>query len=551
MITKSYSNIMLLTIVGILMYILNMYYPFIHDDYAYHYIYGENSYTIRPSSTPINSIADILYSQYNHYMYVNGRFPSHFVIQLFAGIIGKPIFNIVNTIILIFYCILFTKIAIGRFNIISILIPFTLILFNAPFPGQTIFWLTGAINYLWTTTFSLSILYYINKSSDRISTPIGLIFIIFSFLTGWMNESVSIPVAGGLFIYFLVKYKQLNIYQKATILSYCIGCALIIFAPGTYSRIETGNEIQISSNIITFLFTRFWNYLLYSIKYPISIIVIICIVVTLIAKTEKTTNFIKKELLYIYTFSFSTLFLWLLNMNEDRIYFFYVILSWILFIKYIRFYINFKYNIQNNKWKIVTYTLILISSFGYYNTLKSIKEYYKYNNTIINMIEFSPAYCFIKQLNYPYKDNKYVYVTELSDNPSNYHNRVKSFFYKKEQIAAWPEKVYNSVLSYERVNFKNFNQLFKIVSIDNQYLLFISPEIITNKIKIITEKNNPEYNTLTYKQILIRKLLGSHTNKKIIEEECKTPIIYNHKSFIYIPYAAYNSIKLEIQNTPK
>ena len=393
---------MLLTIVGILMYILNMYYPFIHDDYAYHYIYGENSYTIRPSSTPINSIADILYSQYNHYMYVNGRFPSHFVIQLFAGIIGKPIFNIVNTIILIFYCILFTKIAIGRFNIISILIPFTLILFNAPFPGQTIFWLTGAINYLWTTTFSLSILYYINKSSDRISTPIGLIFIIFSFLTGWMNESVSIPVAGGLFIYFLVKYKQLNIYQKATILSYCIGCALIIFAPGTYSRIETGNEIQISSNIITFLFTRFWNYLLYSIKYPISIIVIICIVVTLIAKTEKTTNFIKKELLYIYTFSFSTLFLWLLNMNEDRIYFFYVILSWILFIKYIRFYINFKYNIQNNKWKIVTYTLILISSFGYYNTLKSIKEYYKYNNTIINMIEFSPAYCFIKQLNYPY-----------------------------------------------------------------------------------------------------------------------------------------------------
>lgn len=551
MITKSYNNTILLTMVGILMYILNMYYPFIHDDYAYHFIYDENSYIIRPSSTPIDSIADILHSQYNHYMYVNGRFPSHFVIQLFAGIVGKPIFNIVNAIILLFYCILFTKIAIGKFNIISILIPFALILFNVPFPGQTIFWLTGSINYLWATTFSLFILYYINRLSVRIDIPIRLLFIAFSFFTGWMNESVSIPVAGGLFIFLLVKYKQLNIYQKIVILSYCIGCALIIFAPGTYSRIETGNEIQISSNIITFLFTRFWNYLLYTIKYPISIIVIICIIATFIAQKGKIINFIKKESIYIYTFCFSTLFLWLLNMNEDRIYFFYVTLSWILFIKYIRFNIKFKYNIQNNKWKIATYGLLLISSFGYFNAFKSIKEYYEYNNTIINKIESSPVYCFIKQINYPYKDNKYVYVTELSDDPFNYHNRVKSFFYRKRQIAAWPEKVYNGVLGYERLGLRDFDNWFKVANIKGQYLLFVNPEIVTSKVKIITEKVNPEYNTLTTKQVLIRKLLGSHTNKKIVEEECKTPIIYDHKSFIYIPYAAYNSIKLEIQNKPK
>lgn len=268
MIIKSYNNTILLLILAICIYILNLYYPFIHDDYAYHYIYGNNSNIIRPTSTPISSVTDILYSQYNHYKYVNGRFPSHFIVQLFAGLTGKSLFNIINTIILIFYCILFTKIAIGKLNIISILIPFSLILFNIPFPGQTIFWLTGAINYLWTTTFSLFILYYINKSPDKINTLIGIFFIIFSFFTGWMNESVSIPVAGGMFIYYLTKYKQLTNYQKVIIISYCFGCALIIFAPGTTSRLETGNEIQISSNIITFLFTRFWNYLLYTIKYP-------------------------------------------------------------------------------------------------------------------------------------------------------------------------------------------------------------------------------------------------------------------------------------------
>lgn len=548
--TKSYSNVILLTVFGILMYILNMYYPFIHDDYAYHYIFDENSGIIRPSSIPINSITDILYSQYNHYLYVNGRLPSHFIIQLFAGIIGKPLFNVVNTIFLVFYCILFVKIAIGKLNIISILILSLLILFNTPFPGQTIFWLTGAINYLWPTTFSLFIIYFINKSFLRINVTIGIFFIVFAFFTGWMNESVSIPVSGGLFLYLLVKYKQLDIYQKAIILSYCFGCVFIIFAPGTFSRIETGNEIQISSNIITFLFTRFWNFLLYTIKYPISIIVVLFTIVTFIAKTERTVNFIRKELLYIFTFCFATLFLWLLNMNEDRIYFFYVVLSWILFIKYIRFYIEFKYIVQNNLWKIITYSLSLIFFFGYFKAFRYIKEYHEYNNTIIKMIESSSSNCFIKQINYPH-NNKYVYFTELSDNPSNYHNRVKSFFYKKKQIAAWPEDLYDCVLNYERLDFRNFNQQFKVFNIGNQYLLFINSDTTLNKVKIITEKNNLEYNTLTNKQVLIRKLLGSYNNnKKIVKEECKTPIIYNHKSFIYIPFEAYDLIKLEIQSNP-
>ena len=106
------------------------------------------------------------------------------------------------------------------------------------------------------------------------------------------------------------------------------------------------------------------------------------------------------------------------------------------------------------------------------------------------------------------------------------------------------------MLNYKRLSFRNFNQKFKMTNIENQYLVFIASEAITNKIKIITEKTNPEYNTLTKKQIIIRKLLGSDTNnQKIVQEEYKTPIIYDQKSFIYIPYDTYNSIKLEIQKT--
>lgn len=92
--------ILLIIISGIIFYILNHFTPLYSDDWHYNFIYGtfEN----------INSLSDIIKSQYIHYFKVNGRFIPHFIVQLFDGILGKELFNIFNTIAFIFFLLLST-----------------------------------------------------------------------------------------------------------------------------------------------------------------------------------------------------------------------------------------------------------------------------------------------------------------------------------------------------------------------------------------------------------------------------------------------------------
>ena len=48
---------------------------------------------------PILSLKDIFVSQYIHYQVLNGRSIVHFILQLFDGILGKELCNIISSII--------------------------------------------------------------------------------------------------------------------------------------------------------------------------------------------------------------------------------------------------------------------------------------------------------------------------------------------------------------------------------------------------------------------------------------------------------------------
>ena len=88
-----------LLIVACIFYAMNCYTPLYSDDWHYNFIYGTNK--------DINSFYDILYSQYIHYFQVNGRFIPHVFVQLFDGILGKQMFNVINTFVFVAYlCLL-------------------------------------------------------------------------------------------------------------------------------------------------------------------------------------------------------------------------------------------------------------------------------------------------------------------------------------------------------------------------------------------------------------------------------------------------------------
>lgn len=524
-------------------YILNDCYPLIHDDYAYCFFFDENSNIIRPTSTKISSFKEVLLSQWNHYHFVNGRLFSHILIQTFASILGKQYFNIFNSIVALIFCCSFSKLITRKYMSIFTCIAFPVLLLGLPYPGQTLYWMTGAINYFWGTTFSLALLIHIIfYGNNAKSTYKTFLWVIISLLSGCFNESINIPIAGSLFLYLLLNHKKISLHNKYVIIAYCLGCAIIVFSPGTFERLNTSDDINKTIGILPFFFQRFWNMSYFFMTHIIFFILAIAIIVYWV---KKRNVICPNELLFLYILGTGILFLWLLNTWEERICFFYCTILWILF-----FYIIY-HTIDKNKI-YVTYTIlffsIILSIYGLQQAYNSISSFNNYNNYIISEIKSSPSNCILPCYDYSKKVDSNIYLTGLSPNPANYHNRVMAFFFSKKFICFLPKEVYYAIYSAEQKIYteKKLNDSICCYNINNKYILYTYNKV--SKILDIEYKfKNPAYNVLSSKQIMIRKLLGTYNNKPyIIEKQKISPIIIeNRQSIFFLPYNNYEYVTIK------
>lgn len=99
-------TIALFLVIGCVFYLMNVYSPLYVDDWHYCFIFG--------TTTPIASIGDIFRSQAIHYMEFNGRVVPHLFVQFFDGLVGKPLFNVVNTVLFLLFLHLLTLTIISR-----------------------------------------------------------------------------------------------------------------------------------------------------------------------------------------------------------------------------------------------------------------------------------------------------------------------------------------------------------------------------------------------------------------------------------------------------
>lgn len=532
--------------IGITLFVLNHFYPFIHDDYAYSFFFDENSGIIRPTCQRISSFTDILISQWNHYQFVNGRFPTHVFVQLFAGLWGKGIFNICNTFVFILFCVYFSRLVVNKISVLFLWIPFILLFFDLPFPGQTIFWMAGAVNYLWATAFSLVVLVQFICVPSRSGMYPIILWSLFAFLVGWMNESVSIPIAGGLFLYGVFNHKRLSLRQKMILMAYCVGCALIVFSPGTTARLEHSDEIQVTNSIVSFFFTRTWNLFLFYLRHPISFITLLMILYALVSKKDSLRSFYKQESLYIFLLLFSILFLWGVNMPDERIFFFYEVLSWIILLRFLQ-YTSIRW--QGRKMYIVYGLFICLSVLGISRAFKSIKTYHVYNEEVIAQIKQASSEAILPSVPYPGKEDAFVYVTPLSDDPTNYHNRVKSFYYGKKFIVALPEEIFlylgkRGISTVGSFSAYSIPKNVSVLNIQNKYWLIKVPKETKEAfMKIIV--STPE---LTERKKFTRKLMGLDSDDESFGCQLlsKHPFIIDGEKYVFVPYVECRDLEISI-----
>lgn len=286
-----YKIAIIICIIFISILILNSKTLYISDDFLYRFELAEG--VSDDELQPIKGLMSIIRSQYHHYSSWNGRFVPHTIVQ-FVLQFDKWLFNIGNSMMYVYLGLLVAKIvaritrsSIDVYTLISIYI---LMFILIPSFGQTVLWISGAVNYLWMSVIYLSFYYYnIEARKDNAGTIIKASLL--GFLAGATNENSGpaiILMVILLAIYSYYKDKKIYLWRITGIITSLIGFALILFAPAAAKRVAERNEVSISLSVLFKKIEMINSYLLKN--YWIFFTLIILLLFILLLKNIITTD---------------------------------------------------------------------------------------------------------------------------------------------------------------------------------------------------------------------------------------------------------------------
>ena len=196
---------------------LNHLTPFCSDDYGYGLISG--------SAERLGTVMNAWTENWR-----DGHRPVvHFLVRLFAGVTGKPLFNFCNTVMVGVLVLLVLRLAKGvwkpsfRSLVLAVSLVFLLL-----FKGESYLWCSGSVNYLWSGCGMLAFM-LVRERLERgtVTWPgVGLLSVPL-VPVGWSQEAFSMPICLALGTYCLFHLKQLDSKRLCAFAAYGIGAALL------------------------------------------------------------------------------------------------------------------------------------------------------------------------------------------------------------------------------------------------------------------------------------------------------------------------------------
>lgn len=223
------SAILLLVSVGVV-YVAHRAVPFMMDDLWYS--------TVLSSEEPLASFGDVIQSQIWHYHNWGGRSMTHGMLQLIlmTGEAVADVLNVVATLLLAYMiCVMagYRKLP-AYFAVFGMLFGL-----NANWK-MSMFWQSGAANYLYITIFILLFLYCYFREVAEQSLP-GILFWIIplGIVAGWSNENMGPAVWIISLLVILIQWKEkrcVKLWMVLGNLACLAGSVLVVVAPGNFVR---------------------------------------------------------------------------------------------------------------------------------------------------------------------------------------------------------------------------------------------------------------------------------------------------------------------------
>ena len=217
--------------------------PMLSDDIAY-----------MDDVSKAGSFLDLFVQEYEQYVGHTGRSISHIILRIFLFVGNKAIFNIVAGMVFVTMSLLVYLNVLDRkeYDIRVYGLVLTLLWFFDAAISDTVLWMDGACNYLFTGTIILGFMtvYRLGLLKDKdykIPAAVGLF--IWGVIAGWCNENTS----GGMIAFVLIELfyncfwkkgrkRPLKLWMIMGFLGNVAGFLMLVLAPGNFNRLGVTEE---------------------------------------------------------------------------------------------------------------------------------------------------------------------------------------------------------------------------------------------------------------------------------------------------------------------
>ena len=230
-----WSSLILILITGILVWRVNYEIDFMMDDEWYS--------TLLYSDTPIRGLSDIVRAQVWHYFNWGGRSMAHALLQMIL-LAGESRADILNTVMTLVLAWLICLVA-GKRRVPYYFAALGMIIgLNANW-RMSMFWESGAANYLYMTGFLMAYLFCYLRYEEKNLWGITVWILPLGLIAGWSNENMGPAVWIVSLLVMLLRrrdHKKIPVWMYLGNISCLAGSILMIAAPGNYVRSEETAE---------------------------------------------------------------------------------------------------------------------------------------------------------------------------------------------------------------------------------------------------------------------------------------------------------------------
>ena len=403
---------------------MNVLTPFKEDDMVHSLVSGE--------WTHMRTLGDFLRSCYNKYFVLNGR-TSDMTAELFCGLLGKPLFNVCNTLVFAALAHLVSLLATGRRSLLALAMLLACIGTCYPIPGETMLWLAGSCNYLWSITASLALLYFLlHHRRARQGWVREVLLFVGAFLAGASNEATSFGFLAGVFLYYAFHFKKIDRAVIVVMAGYVLGIVFIVLSPGIWQRASSGG-IVVDRSLTQLLYSRLYIVGEKMLRYLLPVAALAIGVVAAFRKGFKSL----KDSMLTYLLLMMLFLLLVFGQNHERPYAPLVTVSLIITV--------LAADVLLRRWRWLRLAAIIcclaLSVFTFARGIQALQDYRIVDERVVNEIRSAPSQAILRES--PYRNyNRFLYPLPMKSDwffPNEYTWRA---YFDKENVQFVPDSVY-------------------------------------------------------------------------------------------------------------